>query len=99
MTAESKIQGSQAVEASRAVRGMESVAAEAMAEDFSPTGFQRCRSATRAAMEASAAMMSAAQGPQKFETRNCAKAKLNPATKIAGQVRFNPLRPATTNTR
>src|SRR5579864_6507974 len=96
--AESKIQGSQAVKASRAVRGMES-AAGAMAEAFSPAGFQRRRKATSAAIEASAAIMSAAQGPQKFATRNCAKAKLNPATSTAGQVRFNPLRPATTKTR
>src|SRR5271157_1678604 len=61
--------------------------------------FRQCRERVSAAMETSAAMTSATYGPQKFETRNCASAKLAPATTADGQAARSPLRPATTSTR
>src|SRR5437016_2033479 len=62
-------------------------------------GLHTRRKRATAAMEESAAMMSAAQGPQRLETRNCASPKLDPATSAAGQVSLKPLPLATTQTR
>ncbi len=42
---------------------------------------------------ASALRISVTYGPQKLETRNCAEAKLVPATSAAGQLRRKPLTP------
>src|SRR6266850_7269166 len=49
--------------------------------------------------EASAAMMSVRYGPMKFETKNCANAKLTPQSAAAGQTAMAPLHPAISTTR
>src|SRR5579863_10472337 len=62
-------------------------------------GFQSRRNSDSAAIDTSAARISAAYGPQKFETANCVKAKVAPATSAAGQTSCNPFLLATTHTK
>ena len=57
-------------------------------------GCQKRRNTTRQAIDTIAATTSTSHGPWKFETRNCGTAKLTPATRIAGQISFIPLKPA-----
>src|SRR6476659_10222384 len=57
------------------------------------------RNATTDAMEKIDAMISVTNGPQVFETTNCAVAKLPPATSATGQERRKPAHPATSTAR
>jgi hypothetical protein len=62
-------------------------------------GFQNRIKMSSESADASAAMMSVRYGPMKFETRNCANAKVRPQSAAAGHTATAPLHPAISTTR
>src|SRR5579863_4088685 len=98
MTTDRPIQGAQADNVWRVVRRGEDGWAAASAA-LRSLGFHQRRNRTSARIEMSAARMSAAYGPHRFETRNWVSAKLEPATSAGAHVSRRPLPLATTHTR
>jgi len=65
----------------------------------SDAGFQNRIRTSSVKAEASALMMSVRYGPMKFDTMNCASAKLRPHSAAAGHTAIAPLHPAMSTTR
>ena len=62
-------------------------------------GFQNFKKIVVAAIDTTAEAISGNSGPRCVAVKYCTTAKLNPATKSAGQVSFTPLKPSIRNTK